>query len=662
MIDYSTIERIITAAEITDVVGDFVSLKKRGVNFLGLCPFHNEKTPSFTVSPSKGIFKCFGCGKGGNSVNFLMEHEHLTYPDALRWLAKKYNIEIAETEESAEELQHKNERESMMVLNEFAWKYFARMMNDSEEGRTIGFGYFKERGFRRDIIEKFQLGYSPEQRDAFVQEALKSGYKQEYIVKTGLGIEKNDRFFDRFSGRVMFPIHSLSGRVIGFGGRILRSDAQAAKYLNSPESEIYHKSATLYGINFARNAMVREDKCILVEGYTDVLSMHQTGIENVVASSGTSLTEDQIRLIKRFTSNVTILYDGDPAGIKASLRGIDMILEEGMHVRVVSLPVGEDPDSFARSHSSSAMLDFLKENETDFIRFKTKLLLEEAGKDPIKRSQMIQEVVRSVAIIPDRIERTVYLQECSSMLGVDEQTLFTEAARIKRKLWEKNRSGPGGRSGDQDYAPEPYHPRQRQYDHPVDAPEPDVMPGALFETEEREIIRLMLNYPDKIVIELPGEHKDEVIPVTVMDFFLQEMETDNLVPENPLYARVFKEFQEKWGAPGVNIQTMLTNSQDPEISHLAVDLLTPGYQISKIHEKGGAYVRSEDQIIKILAPEILASYRSKKVKQMISVIDDQIHGYQGTDDDVLITGLLEDRRQLEELRKAYSKELRRIII
>lgn len=656
MIDYATIERILQAAEITDVVGDFVSLKRRGVNFLGLCPFHNEKTPSFTVSPSKGIFKCFGCGKGGNSVNFLMEHEHLSYPDALRWLAKKYHIEIAETEESAEELLQKNERESMMILNEFAWKFFTRQLVDTDEGRTVGMSYFKERGFRRDIMDKFQLGYSPEQRDAFVKEALKSGYKQEFIVKTGLGIDKNDRLFDRFSGRVIFPIHSLSGRVIGFGGRILRSDAQAAKYLNSPESEIYHKSATLYGIYFARNAMVREDKCILVEGYTDVLSMHQTGIENVVASSGTSLTEDQIRLIKRFTQNITILYDGDQAGIKASLRGIDMILEEGMHVRVVSLPEGEDPDSFARSHSSSAMLVYLKENETDFIRFKTQLLLEDAGKDPVKRAQMIQEVVRSVAIIPDRIERTVYLQECSTMLGVDEQTLFTEAARIKRKQWEKNRTGKG------DYVPELNYRAAHQSYQPSDiAPAIAFVPGSLFEAEEREIIRLMLNYPDKIVIELPGEHRGEAIPISVMDFFLQEMETDKLVPENPLYARIFREFQDKWGKPGVNIQTMLTNSQDPEISQLAVDLLTPGHQISKIFAKRGAYVQSEDQIIKIQAPEVLASYRSKKVKQMISVIDDQIHTLQGTEDDNLITGLLEDRRQLEELRKTYSNELRRLI-
>jgi len=656
MIDYSTIEKILQAAEITDVVGDFVSLKRRGVNYLGLCPFHNEKTPSFTVSPSKGIFKCFGCGKGGNSVNFLMEHEHLSYPDALRWLAKKYHIEIAETEESAEELQQKNERESMMVLNEFAWKYYARILNDTDEGRAIGMSYFKERGFRREIIDKYQLGYSPEQRDAFVQEALKSGYKQEFILKTGLGIEKSDRLFDRFAGRVMFPIHSLSGRVIGFGGRVLRSDAQTAKYLNSPESEIYHKSSTLYGLYFARNAIVREDKCILVEGYTDVLSMHQTGIENVVASSGTSLTEEQIRLIKRFTQNITILYDGDSAGIKASLRGIDMILEEGMHVRVVSLPEAEDPDSYAKKHSSSAVLEYLKTHETDFIRFKTHLLLEEAGKDPVKRAQMIQDVVRSVAIIPDRIERTVYLQECSTMLGVDEQTLFTEAARLKRKQWEKSRTGPGT------YTPEP-----TRYPAPPQSPvtEPGVAAPSFepqFDIEEREIIRLMLNYPKLIVIELPGEHQGELIPITVMDFFLQEMETDHLVPQNPLYAKIFHIFQDHWNHPDFNIQTLFINHQDPEVSQLAVDLLTPGYQMSKIHERGGAYVRSEEKIIKQVVPEVLASYRSKKVKQMIGEIDEQILALQGTDNYNQIAELLENRRQLEELRKAYSKELGRIII
>ncbi|MBT3750480.1 MAG: DNA primase, partial [Bacteroidetes bacterium] len=349
MIDHATIDRIMNAAEITEVVGDFVSLKKRGVNMLGLCPFHNEKTPSFTVSPSKGIFKCFGCGKGGNVVNFLMEHEHITYPEALKTLAKKYHIEVEETEETAEEIQQKNERESMMVVTAYGQKYFTRTLLESEEGQAVGLSYFKERGFRREVLDKFQLGYSLDKRNAFTEEAQKNGYKINYLVKTGLTIEKNDRHFDRFAGRVIFPIHSLSGRVIGFGGRTLRTDTKMAKYLNSPESDIYHKSRSLYGIYYARNAMAKADKCYLVEGYTDVLSMHQSGIENVVASSGTSLTEDQVRLIRRFTRNVTIIYDGDEAGVKASLRGIDIILEQGMHVRVVPLPDGEDPDSFAHA-------------------------------------------------------------------------------------------------------------------------------------------------------------------------------------------------------------------------------------------------------------------------------------------------------------------------
>jgi DNA primase len=656
MIDFATIERIIQAAEITDVVGDFVSLKKRGVNYLGLCPFHNEKTPSFTVSPSKGIYKCFGCGKGGNAVNFIMEHEHLSYPEALRHLARKYHIEITETVESEEDIRQKNDRESMMILTEFAGRFFNRMLMDTEEGRAAGLSYFKERGFRRDIIDKFQLGYSPEQRDALTAEALKSGYKKEFLVKTGLSVERNERLFDRFSGRVIFPIHGLSGRIAGFGGRIMRSDAQTAKYINSPESEIYHKSSTLYGIYFARNAITREDRCILVEGYTDVLSMHQAGIENAVASSGTSLTEDQIRLIKRFTPNVTILYDGDPAGIKASLRGIDMVLEQGLHVRVVLLPEGEDPDSFARTHSSSELVEFLEGNETDFITFKTRLLLNEAGKDPVKRAQLIQEVVRSVSMVPDRIERTVYLQECSKLLGVEEQILFTEAARSRRRHWEQKRGGPGSHSPEQQWT------SQRQSTPSGASPVEALSTGRHFETEEREIIRLLLNYPDKVILELPGERRGDIIAVTVADFLLQEMETDNLMPENPEYAAVFREFQLHWGQPGFQVQTYFINHPDPGISSLAADLFTPGHQISRIHEKGGAYVRTEEQLLKEIVPETLASFRSKKVKQMISGIDERIRTIQGTDNDFLIPGLLEERRQLDELRKAFSKELRRIII
>ncbi|MFO7616397.1 MAG: DNA primase [Bacteroidales bacterium] len=649
MIDFATVERIIQAAEITDVVGDYVKLKKRGVNYIGLCPFHNEKTPSFNVSPSRGIYKCFGCGKGGNSVNFIMEHEHLSYPEALKLLARKYHIEVTEKAESDEEVRQKNDRESMMVLTEFAARYFTRTLFETDEGRDIGLSYFRERGFRREIMDRFQLGYSPDQRDALVADARKNGYKDEFLVKTGLAIERNDRLYDRFFGRVIFPIHSLSGRVIGFGGRILRNDAQAAKYLNSPESEIYHKSATLYGIYHARTAIVREDKCYLVEGYTDVLSMHQSGIENCVASSGTSLTEDQIRLIKRFTPNVTILYDGDPAGIKASLRGIDMLLEQGLHVRVVLLPEGEDPDSFSRSHSSSELLEFLSKNESDFITFKARLLMQDAGKDPVRRANLIQEVVRSVSMVPDRIERTVYLQECSRLLGVEEQVLFTEAARMRRRQWEQKRTG-------RDYQPPEVRmpsPRQQTAVDTTSLP---------FETEEREIIRLMLNYPTIIIHELPGEHKGETIPVNVAGFFLQEMESDNLTPENPLYLNVFREIQKLWGTEKFNIQNHFINHPDPEISKLAVDMLTPGHQISKIHEKAGAYVRSEEQLLREIVPETLASYRSKKVKQMIAEIDEQIREVQGTDEDALISSLLEERRQLDELRKAFSKELRRIII
>ncbi|MCK9324425.1 MAG: DNA primase [Bacteroidales bacterium] len=649
MIDPGTVERILQAAEITDVVGDYVKLKKRGANYIGLCPFHNEKTPSFNVSPARGIYKCFGCGKGGNAVNFIMEHEHLSYPEALKLLAKKYHIEVVETHQTDEDIRQKNDRESMMVVIEYATRYFSRMLLESEEGRDIGISYFKERGFRREIIDRFQLGYSPGQRDALVADARKNGYKDELLIKTGLAIEGNNRLFDRFFGRVIFPIHSLSGRVIGFGGRILRGDVQAAKYLNSPESEIYHKSATLYGIYHARTAIVKSDKCFLVEGYTDVLSMHQSGIENCVASSGTSLTEDQIRLIKRFTLNVTILYDGDPAGIKASLRGIDMLLEQGLHVRVVLLPEGEDPDSFARSHSSTELLNLLNTSESDFITFKARLLMQDAGSDPVRRANLIQEVVRSVSMVPDRIERTVYLQECSKLLGVEEQVLFSEAARLRRRLWEQKRSG-------RDYQnSEARMPAPRQQASTPSEAQP-------FETEEREIIRLMLNYPLITILELPGEHKGETLPINVAGFFLQEMESDNLIPENPLYQIIFHEIQSLWGNSGFNIQSHFINHPDPSISKLAVDLLTPGYQISKIHEKAGAYVRSEEQLLREIVPETLASYRSKKVKKMISEIDEQIKDLQGAEDITQISSLLEERRKLDELRKAFSKELRRIII
>ena len=378
MIDHSTIERIFDAAQITDVVQEFVSLKRRGVNMLGLCPFHNEKTPSFTVSPAKGIFKCFGCGKGGNSVNFIMEHEHLSYPEALRWLAKKYHIEIEEKEVTPEELAKQNERESMLVVTQYAARQFSENLFHGHEGMSLGLSYFRERGFGDAILRKFEVGYCNERRDDFTKKAIAAGYKSDYLVLSGLTIDREGYLFDRFAGRIMFPIHSLSGQVLGFGGRIIKTDPKAAKYVNTPETEIYHKSRIVYGIFQARQAIIKEDRCYLVEGYTDVLSMHESGVENVVASSGTALTQEQIRLIKRFTPNITMLYDGDPAGIKASIRGTDMVLEEGMNVRIVMLPDGEDPDSYSKKTSDEEFKRFLKENETDFIRFKTRLLLDEA--------------------------------------------------------------------------------------------------------------------------------------------------------------------------------------------------------------------------------------------------------------------------------------------
>ncbi|EJX10734.1 DNA primase, partial [gut metagenome] len=432
MIDQSTIDRILDAAQIYDVVSEFVTLRKRGVNYVGLCPFHDDKTPSFYVSPAKGLCKCFACGKGGNAVHFIMEHEQMSYPEALKFLAKKYGIEVKERELSDEEKQIQNERESLFIVNQFARDYFQQILHNHVEGRSIGMAYFRNRGFRDDIIEKFQLGYCTDSHDALAQEALRKGYKREYLIKTGLCYEKEDGSLrDRFWGRVIFPIHTLSGKVVAFGGRVLASATKGVKvkYVNSPESNIYHKSNELYGIYFAKQAIVKQDRCFLVEGYTDVISMHQAGVENVVASSGTALTIGQIRMIHRFTNNMTVLYDGDAAGIKASLRGIDMLLAEGMNIKVCLLPDGEDPDSFARKHHAAEFHAFINEHETDFIHFKTNLLLEDADKDPIKRAELISDLVQSISVIPEAIVRDVYIKECAQVLQVEDKLLVSEIAK-----------------------------------------------------------------------------------------------------------------------------------------------------------------------------------------------------------------------------------------
>jgi DNA primase len=485
MITKSTIDRIMEATDIVEVIGEFVQLKKRGANYVGLSPFANERTPSFTVSPAKGIFKDFSSGKGGSAITFLMELEKFTYPEALKWLAKKYSIEVEETVETIENKEEENHRESLMIVTAYAAKFFHESLLDTDEGKNIGLSYFKERGFNNDTIRKFELGYSPDQWEAFTGQALKEGYQQEFLEESGLSVKRdNGSLYDRYRGRVMFPIHSFTGRVIAFGGRTLKKDKNVPKYVNSPESEIYHKSNVLYGLYFAKKAIREEDNCFLVEGYADVLSVHQAGIENVVASSGTSLTVEQIRLIGRFTKNITILYDGDAAGIKASLRGLDMILEEGLNVKVVLFPDGHDPDSYVRNFGTSGFKKHIEDNKKDFILFKTDILLKEAGNDPLKKAEVIREIVESVAKIPDSIKASVFIKECSSLLKIDERALLSELNKMRLAKAKKD--------------------SQQQISRPVAVDEtlldePVVTEGREDASQEKEIIRLLLLYGSRMI-------------------------------------------------------------------------------------------------------------------------------------------------------------------
>ena len=604
MIDQGTVERIMDAADIVEVVQDFVTLKRRGVNYLGNCPFHNEKTPSFTVSPAKQIYKCFGCGKGGGSVNFIMEHEHLTYVEALKYLAKKFHIEVVEKEEAPEEVEQRNQRESMMIVSEFAQKYFSNFLLNETEGRNVGLSYFRERGFRDDIVKKFQLGYCPDGKDIFTQAAQRQGYKMEFLEQTGLTIKRDDWIRDRFAGRVIFPFHNLAGRVIAFGGRILVSDPKAAKYLNSPESEIYHKSKVLYGIFFAKNSITRNDKCFLVEGYTDVLSMHQSGIENVVASSGTSLTNDQIRLIKRFTNNVTIIYDGDQAGIKASLRGIDMVLEEGINVKVVPLPNGEDPDSFARSMSSSQLLDYIAENETDFIRFKTQLLLKDTEKDPVAKARLISDIVKSIAVIPDNITRTVYIKECSKMLDVAEDILYGEVRKVKFKITEE-----------QIVREKREAIRESGITKQQAIAKPQANPC---EIEEKALLRVLLRYFNHDLFKVEDEETQEERMVKVGEYVLSELEADNLNSVDSVVQKIFEEFKLYQFEDYFNPERFFVQHEDAEISSLVSGLLVDKHIESAIWRRKGAYVEDEEEVLFMIVPKLIEEYKLRHVKLMIS--------------------------------------------
>ncbi|MBN1951106.1 MAG: DNA primase [Bacteroidales bacterium] len=642
MIDQATIDKIFAAVDIVEVISDFVSLKKSGTNFKGISPFTNEKTPSFFVSPSKRIFKCFSSGVGGNAVSFIMEHEKLSYPEALRYLAKKYNIEIVEKEQTPEEIQEKNERESILAVTEFAARQFVEWLKHREEGKAIGLSYLKERGLREAEIDKFQLGYSLEIRDALTKLAQEKGYKKEYLVKSGLTVDKNDYVFDRFAGRVIFPIHSISGQVIGFGGRILKKDVKAAKYLNSPESEIYHKSHVLYGLYQAKNSIIQSDKCFLVEGYTDVISLHQAGIENVVASSGTALSSDQVRLIKRFTKNVTVLYDGDEAGIKASLRGIDLILEEGLNVKVLLLPEGEDPDSYSRSHSNSELLEYIRENETDFIKFKTRLLAKDAENDPVRRATLISDVVRSIAVIPDNIIRAVYIRECSKILDIDESLLYNETHKIRRdKAFEQSKKST--------YIPE--------YQPPNQVPQKKEIKLTNDFPHERDVLQILLKF---------GNHelhlKDET-PRMVWKYIIEEIKNDELEFMHPIYKKVFDYAVELYSENTEFDDRYFIQHEDHDICKTTVDLTTDNYELSTIWKKNEVLTQTEDMRLKEIVPEIVIAFKNKKVLDMIRHTQEDINKSQKSNDLENLGFLQQKLIVLNELKKSFSKKLGdRIII
>lgn len=603
MITGETIEKIKETARIEEVVGDFVHLKKRGSSLIGNCPFHGEKTPSFHVSVSKGIYKCFGCGVAGDSVRFIMEHEKYSYPEALKFLANKYNIEVEETVETVQDLEAQNTRESLYIVSQFAANYFEDQMWNSQEGKTIGLSYFKERGFREDILKKFNLGYSPDVWDALTQDAVKNKHAEEYLEKTGLAI-RNDKgkLYDRFRGRVMFPIHNFTGRIIGFGGRTLKTDKNVPKYVNSPESEIYHKSNVLYGLFHAKKAIRDQDNCYLVEGYADVLSVHQANIENVVASSGTSLTIEQIRLISRFTQNVTILYDGDAAGIKASLRGLDMILEEGLNVKVVSFPAGDDPDSYMHKVGAGAFKTYIEDNRKDFILYKANVLLADAGNDPIKRAGIIRDIVESIAKIPDNIKASVFIRECSSLLQIEERILLTELNTMRAaKLKKANNTQSKQQAQYQDMPPDNLFDDNAPSE-PATATENVIVNDDL---QEHEIVRLLLSFGHELV------SWDKIDNMYIGSFIMQNL-TD-VTFENAICKRIIDHYRTEIENGQLPTANQFIKSNDRAIADLAITLSTSPYTLSENwYNKHNIYVR--DETVNLKATILGGLYHLKKRK------------------------------------------------
>lgn len=637
---------------VEEVIGDFVQLKRAGSNYKGLSPFSNERTPSFMVSPAKQIWKDFSSGKGGNAIAFLMEHEHFTYPEALRYLAKKYHIEIEENEISSEEKEKENERESLYIVSEFAQKFFAQTLTETEEGKAIGLTYFKERGFSLETIKKFRLGYSPDAWTAFTDTALAKGFQLQFLENTGLTIVKDDKKFDRFKGRVMFPIHSMSGRVLGFGGRILTQDKKAAKYLNSPESEIYHKSKILYGIFHAKQAIVKADNCFLVEGYTDVIQLHQKGIENVVASSGTALTPDQIRLIHRLTNNITMLYDGDAAGLRASIRGVDLILEQGMNVKICTFPEGEDPDSFARKTAYEDLVLYLENNATDFIRFKASLLMQEAKNDPIKKAETIRDIVESISKISDLIKQEIYIRECASIMDISENVLFSTLSQITKK--------------------DLYQGQKVERNKPLEVTRTKAEQAKIainrLNVLERDLIKHLLLYGDRIctftdailVADENGKLQEKLVEqdLKVYEKIFLELQEDEIEFSNPIFKEVYDlivlQYTEN---QQFSIQSVI-NQLPIEISQEISQMIMEDENL-QLHDwlRKDIVAKDKDAKVEVAVSDIILNIRSLLVKQLIASISENMKNASEEQK----AEFLEDIMNYIQLQKILAKRLNRVI-
>ncbi|HLP12321.1 MAG TPA: DNA primase [Flavobacteriales bacterium] len=646
MIPQGTVDKIHEAARIEEIVQDFISLKKRGVNYVACCPFHNEKSPSFTVSPAKGLFKCFGCGVGGDGVNFVMRHEHMTYYDALKYVARKYNIEVEEVQLTPEQIALQNERETLYVVTSFAQTQFSNYMMQTDEGKSIGLNYFKERGFNNTTIEKFSLGFSPDNSRFLVDAAKKNGYDLKYLLQTGLVKEREGDYFDFFRDRVIFPVHNLTGRIIAFGGRTLKTDKKIPKYINSPETEIYSKSKTLYGMFQAKRGIIQKDVCYLVEGYTDVISMHQAGIENVVASSGTSLTTEQIKLIKRFTNNITILYDGDAAGIKASFRGIDMILEEGCNVKVVLFPDGDDPDSYSRKVSFEELQQYITTASQDFMLFKSGLLLKDVANDPVKKAELIKDIVHSISLIPDSIKRSIYIKECSALFEIAEQTLVFEMNKELRK-----------KHGAKSNIPVNEMP---VVESPLVIQSPAIERSEVF-YQERELVQLLLNYSEYLIpIQIPVDDKTEEIKLSAAEIIFYQLELDGIVFEYESFAKIYTAFYSKFIEEGYTPQPKeLLKTDDAELQQTITELISSQYVLSESWEsKHRIYTRTELDKLELAVVNTLLSFKQKKVEQMIYKLQDHLKIVEDEDES---NAILNEIKELLEMKKIFAGKLGRIL-